>query len=450
MNVTADALRRTRSPSRLAAETLLYGGALLAIPAWLLNINLAELRVPIDALLVLVLAYLTRNRLVRAAASLFYLAAVPLFILISFNIDIASYMFYRDFSASIPPLRLVNLWVGMLFLLLMALLVFRPAVTAPRWSLVVLGIYCVLLGARLVTVGDFNGRRILALPSLTILRNVSDQLAAVTVLWQSQAAEAPAAAAAPPMFNVDDPALAGHIYFIVVESWADDEKGLKALESEAKSLFGQQLEWVSHGSRPTKGATLQGELRELCGLEVSVAMAQKFTSSRCLPFSLRQKGYATRSYHGYLSLFYLRSALYPKLGFDQSWFLDDLKSQLPQCAGAFRGLCDVPLFSHAVQAATGPREFLYFLSLQSHEPVHDIVAHTSAQPSANSKATGVARDFVSQSMKVVARSPRRVCVTDLYFVGDHPPPSLAVHDDEATPKVSFLKMRLRRNGTCAA
>jgi phosphoglycerol transferase MdoB-like AlkP superfamily enzyme len=138
-------------------------------------------------------------------------------------------------------------------------------------------------------------------------------------------------------------------------------------------------------------------------------------------------------------MFY-RSAWYPDLGFDQTWFGPALeKIGLPRCRGAFPGICDTAiakwmgtslLGSAPRGAASDKHRFIYWDTLNSHIPVparpdlpDDGVCAT--QPALLASAAlcswfqlvRAVHQSVSQLAVAVNDRPT-VCV----LVGDHAPP----------------------------
>ncbi len=112
------------------------------------------------------------------------------------------------------------------------------------------------------------------------------------------------------------------ILFIVAESW-----GLPANPELQNATFAKLLAqkdrfsvWES-GSFPFIGATVEGEMRELCaygglrGFALRRAPDEKF--ARCLPNRLKQEGYATFAMHGAGSSLYDRFSWYPRAGFQE-------------------------------------------------------------------------------------------------------------------------------------
>jgi hypothetical protein len=125
------------------------------------------------------------------------------------------------------------------------------------------------------------------------------------------------------------------------------------------------------------GSTLSGEIRELCGLQVTGVpdtSAAGQLGKACLPAQLERLGYATIGIHGNVRQFYNRMRIYPMFGFSRTMFLDDFERQrstMELCNGeAFSGVCD----SAAVSAALGfisahPTAFAHVMTLQTHLPM---------------------------------------------------------------------------------
>lgn len=222
------------------------------------------------------------------------------------------------------------------------------------------------------------------------------------------------------------------ILFIVNESWgkpqnpALQEAVLAKLMSE-KNRF----EYWQDGSFPFVGATVQGEIRELCGLGVK-GFALKHTQTsqlaNCLPNTLKHQGYATTAMHGASSLLYDRFSWYPNAGFDQVITAEQLIGK-PTCS-AFGGVCDYALFSNVQQAfSTHDKLFFYWLTLTSHAdyPERDLFNHRlQCEQYGLPKETWLCRSFSLQTqffdgLADLIKQPE-MRGTEVIVVGDHAPP----------------------------
>ena len=192
---------------------------------------------------------------------------------------------------------------------------------------------------------------------------------------------------------------------------------------------------ATRGSVPFTGATVTGEMRELCHLQSTVHVSDESLIGKppCLPTQFRALGYETVSFHGYRSTMFLRGNWYPKLGFESSEFLPELKD-LPTCSGAFYGTCDRAIASQmeerlaAKRRSGGPPQFLYWMTLNSHLPVDVAIAPARPCPvAADSEVcaqlayVGVVLDAVKKLALDQSTGP-----TAIFLVGDHAPPYASI------------------------
>jgi len=229
-----------------------------------------------------------------------------------------------------------------------------------------------------------------------------------------------------------------NVVFVLVESWGKSLSG--DLEGAlVQPYVGSDLKeryTVSRGAVPFHGATVAGELRELCSsaMGFGVISAPAVQLKNCLPAKLELMGYHTVGVHGFGSGMFERSAWYRKMRFDETWFRDELKGQgLPQCPGPFPGICDAAIsgwIGDRLQANSDSPQFIYWVTLNSHLPVP--VPNLVNDPPACSRIASIANDpaicswyqlvfNVHRSVSELAmRSMARPTV--FVIVGDHAPP----------------------------
>lgn len=159
---------------------------------------------------------------------------------------------------------------------------------------------------------------------------------------------------------------------IVAESWgvARDPKVQREILA---GIYGQadHLAFLDTGYFGFSGATVAGELRELCQLSVEEGYAfsrlDEIELKGCLPNQLKNQGYHTIGMHAGYSAIYERDFLYPKMGFTKTIFAETL-SDKKRCS-PFNGICDSEMFGEVVQAfAKHDKLFFYWLTLTSHSP----------------------------------------------------------------------------------
>lgn len=423
---------------------------LLLVPALLLMfVALGQWRVPVDAFVVGAMLPLLRGRVGPWLLWTGYHIVVGLFILRCFNIGIGNLLFYAEFAASIPPPK-PELRIAAFVCALMPVLgaIFALPQRVNRRPVVILASFAIVSagGLRMLSVSTPSLQYALPVPSLTMaayylmpLRTWAPFEAAAAVQTQTLGPLSLAIVEAP---------LPDQIYLHTIESWADNSDGLAQLVGFARRRFGDRLIEIKTGWRPSYGATLQGELRELCGIEGAISRLSGVPFRDCLPYRLRTLGYETVAGHGYQSMFYLRAGLYPRMGFQRSVFLDDIKSGVHSCSGVFPGLCDLALHNFLLEkSSTYHKRLVYQMTLQSHEPVSEDVLREYGITIAGNRSTAVAHAFVIGALDRLFAPKGADCGALIYFVGDHPPPSLkasGMFKDE----VSYLLLRLAPSKRC--
>lgn len=163
----------------------------------------------------------------------------------------------------------------------------------------------------------------------------------------------------------------GKALFIVAESWGVPLDPL-VQEYILSPLYGLEGREIEGGVIRFSGATVEGELKELCGLMPStydVRGIPEVLAKKCFPSTLRKSGYKTFSFHGASSTMYDRYLWYPLIGFDTPVFFES-KRWGRRCY-SFPGACDVDIFdkiSKIFDANEGEKAFVYWLTLNSHSP----------------------------------------------------------------------------------
>jgi hypothetical protein len=192
---------------------------------------------------------------------------------------------------------------------------------------------------------------------------------------------------------------------------------------------------VETGAVPFSGATVPGELRELCGLASGVMeIPPPETLRKCLPNRLRSQGFQNVYAHGFSSSIFRRDEWLPDVGFEQEKFHKDFREmRLRDCGGPFLGTCDEDVagwIGEYLVRDPGQRHLVDFLTLNSHLPV------SSDQDSAailgcGSENAQVSDETACNLMALVIRAERAVAKlasrpdlpeTEFVIVGDHAPP----------------------------
>lgn len=224
------------------------------------------------------------------------------------------------------------------------------------------------------------------------------------------------------------------ILFIVNESWGQfKNKDLHHQVIHALSEQSHRFEYFEQGYFPFQDSTINGELRELCGLQVKGYALNRLKTNelgQCLPNLLRDKNYQTVAMHGASGRLYERYSWYPKAGFEEVIFAEHLMDK-KKCQ-AFRGVCDTQL-SDVVKDHLSKHDkiFFYWLTLTTHAPYElvDLEKPTSIEcthyqmkdDSELCKSAKMQEQFFGSLARLVS-SPEMAGV-EVVVVGDHIPPT---------------------------
>jgi hypothetical protein len=230
-----------------------------------------------------------------------------------------------------------------------------------------------------------------------------------------------------------------NVVLIVVESWGLplDAHLARALTAPYTNAAIAREYRVAYGTAPFTGLTVPGEARELCHSTMGFGILHPTAelSRQCLPGQLHARGYEDIAIHGYAGEMFYRNVWYPELGFDHTWFGQDLRQiGLPRCGGAFPGICDGAIAKFIGGSLLGARQpqprFIYWVTLNSHLPVpakpdlpDDGVCATQPALRASSALCSWFRlvRAVHQSVSRIATQPL-ARPTVFILVGDHAPP----------------------------
>jgi hypothetical protein len=211
---------------------------------------------------------------------------------------------------------------------------------------------------------------------------------------------------------------------------------------------------VDTGTVHFYGTTMFAELRTLCRVYIPNAIPAELPGrERCLPNVLRRLGYETVSYHGFARLFYERSRWYPAVGFDRSYFAEELQPLAPpKCGNALPGVCDLWIADQVERELSMPggRKFIYWLTLNSHLPVDSGLASESSFDCASTESLReeigpceLARIHFQLYTRIarMALNPG-LPAARFIIVGDHMPPfakfsERALYDDARVPFVEL-------------
>ncbi len=229
-----------------------------------------------------------------------------------------------------------------------------------------------------------------------------------------------------------------NVVLILVESWGKS-LGVDLEESLVRPYSDERLlekYAVSRGTVPFYGPTVAGEARELCGSSMGFGLLTASVPELrgCLPETMKAMGYHSTAVHGYSARMFDRGEWYRRIGFDETWFRDQLREQgLPMCPGPFPGTCDAAVSSwigdRLLENSDTP-QFIYWVTLNSHLPVP--VSNGVIAPPNCSEHSATAEDpavcawyqLVFNVHRSVAELALRPATRPTVFliVGDHAPP----------------------------
>lgn len=232
--------------------------------------------------------------------------------------------------------------------------------------------------------------------------------------------------------------LSKKILLVVNESWGETSKP----EHQAailKAIYQQKdkLEFIRQGSFNFIGATVAGEIRELCHkqpitFDLKDADASDFED--CLPQQLQQLGYRTHAMHGAMSIMYDRSIWYPQAGFQHLRFFEQFPT-VGVCK-SFSGRCDTELVPQVKeQLLSSDKSFVYWLTLNTHAPYDDKVfidgldcaALEIKQDSETCNNYKLQHQFFSALSQLITDPSMKG--VEVYVVGDHSPPVFNLGDN---------------------
>lgn len=256
-----------------------------------------------------------------------------------------------------------------------------------------------------------------------------------------------------------------HIVEVLMESlgqsippqWTD------AVLSPLDSPQVQARYYIQRGVVGFTGGTLNGEIREMCGWEYQPAQFKKSNSSSfhllegCIPNLLRGYGYQTIGMNSFSGFEGERTYWYPRLGFQQIVFRENpahSMTEWTQCGDAFVGSCDPKVaqeLDEQLRKGAGEKQFIYWVTINSHMPVSD---HTAATSTLDCRALPGILDVpgacnvakvqyeTNQAIAKVVLDPS-IPPTTFLLVGDHAPPILSagrgkVYDQHNVPYIVLI------------
>lgn len=225
------------------------------------------------------------------------------------------------------------------------------------------------------------------------------------------------------------------LLLIVVESWGSmrDNKIKKAILQklyQQSSLFS----FLETGSSKMLGATVAGEIRELCGSQpqtLNMRLVNKSEFKNCLPNILANQGFETYALHVAPSDMYDRDFWYPLIGFQYPIFFENRK--WPRLCHSFGGACDIDATNIILNAFsnTEKKVFFHWMTLNTHANYdnRDIFSNRINCEELGLMTNSDTCNYVKlhaqffDNLAKILSSPNMKNV-DVIIAGDHPPPMI--------------------------
>ncbi|WP_218016071.1 LTA synthase family protein [Moraxella oblonga] len=249
---------------------------------------------------------------------------------------------------------------------------------------------------------------------------------------------------------------ANRVLFIVAESWGVARKE-SVTDDMLANIYAQKdnFEFIERGYFDASGATVEGELRELCRLSLhggyAFSKVDDTVFKDCLPHHLTKLGYHAIGMHSGFSQIYERNFLYPKLGFKETIFAEQHNDK-KRCS-AFNGICDSEMFDVVAQKfASHDKLFFYWLTLTSHAsyPKKDIRNHRLDCDKHGLPKGDICNNFMLHTqffddLGELIKRPEMAGV-EVIVVGDHMPPVMMrnpIHPYIHWQQVSWLHFKVK-------
>lgn len=233
--------------------------------------------------------------------------------------------------------------------------------------------------------------------------------------------------------SADNPGvLPDKIVLIIFESLTvlDSDTELKNWREPFKRLENRYT--IESGMFSWSGATLRGEVRELCWQSLDGYQIKSFPTT--LSLILKRLNYRTSAFHGFYKTMYERDRLYPLFGFDHMVFLDEMRkgtNDVPLAGTLFHGAEDSYVATLVRREISKPgKQFVYWLTLSSHVPINVPFAKKVASeeksttdphlPPAIWGYTVICHETLDSIARIAADESLTNC--DFIIVGDHPLP----------------------------
>ena len=229
---------------------------------------------------------------------------------------------------------------------------------------------------------------------------------------------------------------AKNLVVVIVESWGvpvDPHDVNLEREIWNSDQWSRKYE-VAKGTSKYFGSTTNAEVREWCAVWAD-HNSFDFDNSRCLTHLFRDAGFHTTAMHSFKRDFFAREEWYPKLGFEDVYFDQDLMANGARfCDGVFAGACDQDIpqqIGDILRSSKHDRNLIYWLTVNAHLPVSADPILDTETCNLGDREWGEQYSLLCRSYQVHKQVADAITIevmrddfpeSDILIVGDHMPP----------------------------
>jgi hypothetical protein len=246
---------------------------------------------------------------------------------------------------------------------------------------------------------------------------------------------------------------------ILVESWGliKDSALQQEIISPLYQLRSNHQYTFREGRNKYKYLTFGGEIREITGyLFHSSQVQEDWVKQQSIFWEKQRQGYRVIGVHGYSSKFYKREKVWPALGVQDMYFIENLsKLSMPLCGDAFfRGICDTSINTwllHNLELQPDRKEFYYWVTLNTHVPLTEIHDEEYNKFAQKWKAKGITENVLQMAYRhqllfkdlTSKLGKPGASKAHILLIGDHAPPFIypadrALLDPKQVPYIELL------------
>jgi hypothetical protein len=246
---------------------------------------------------------------------------------------------------------------------------------------------------------------------------------------------------------------------VLVESWGlfTNNELMREVMQPLNNLSKDNKYTVNVGSNRYKYLTQAGEFRELTGYVFHYYQVKdSWVKENSLLMKKQQQGYHVIGVHGNTSMFYRRNMIWPVLGVQDMYFLEEFsKLGMPLCGHkTFRGVCDTAINTwlfNTMKQQPERKEFYYWVTLTTHLPLVEVYDEGYRKFAEKFKGQGITEKIMQlayqQKMLFVdlagKLSKPGTPKAHILLVGDHAPPVIdpierSLYNEQLIPYVELI------------